>query len=40
MIAGDHAATASAIAAKVGLEAPNRVLAGSDLARLPIGITL
>lgn len=34
MITGDHAATASAIAAKIGLEAPERVLTGRDIDRL------
>jgi cation-transporting ATPase F len=32
MITGDHAATASAIARRVGLEAPDRVVTGAELA--------
>jgi calcium-translocating P-type ATPase len=34
MITGDHAGTAAAIAAQIGLEAPDRVLTGADLDRL------
>ena len=34
MITGDHAGTAAAIAAQIGLETPNRVLTGADLDRL------
>lgn len=34
MITGDHAGTAAAIAAQIGLEAPHRVLTGADLDRL------
>jgi calcium-translocating P-type ATPase len=34
MITGDHAGTAAAIAAKVGLAHPDRVLTGADLDRL------
>ncbi|TYO90525.1 HAD-IC family P-type ATPase [Oceanicella actignis] len=34
MITGDHPATASAIAAMIGIEAPERVLTGRDLDRL------
>ena len=34
MITGDHAGTAAAIAARIGLENPGRVLTGADLARL------
>ena len=34
MITGDHAGTAAAIAAAIGLENPARVLTGTDLARL------
>ena len=34
MITGDHAGTAAAIAAAIGLENPARVLTGADLARL------
>ncbi|ODM43097.1 cation-transporting P-type ATPase [Cereibacter johrii] len=34
MITGDHAGTAAAIAAQIGLENPQRVLTGADLDRL------
>jgi calcium-translocating P-type ATPase len=34
MITGDHAGTAAAIAAQIGLEHPRRVLTGADLDRL------
>ncbi|SEN93850.1 plasma-membrane calcium-translocating P-type ATPase [Gemmobacter aquatilis] len=34
MITGDHAGTARAIAARIGLENPDRVLTGADLDRL------
>lgn len=34
MITGDHAGTAAAIAAQIGLENPHRVLTGADLDRL------
>jgi magnesium-transporting ATPase (P-type) len=34
MITGDHAGTATAIAAKIGLRNPHRVLTGADLDRL------
>jgi calcium-translocating P-type ATPase len=34
MITGDHAGTAAAIAAQIGLANPDRVLTGADLARL------
>ena len=34
MITGDHAGTASAIAAQIGLADPNRVLTGADLDKL------
>ncbi len=34
MITGDHAGTATAIAAQIGLENPRRVLTGADLDRL------
>jgi calcium-translocating P-type ATPase len=34
MITGDHAGTAAAIAAQIGLENPNRVLTGHDLDKL------
>jgi calcium-translocating P-type ATPase len=34
MITGDHAGTAAAIAARIGLANPTRVLTGADLARL------
>jgi magnesium-transporting ATPase (P-type) len=34
MITGDHAATARAIAAQLGLESPRRVLTGADIDRL------
>jgi magnesium-transporting ATPase (P-type) len=34
MITGDHAGTASAIAAQIGLAHPNRVLTGADLDKL------
>ncbi|WP_439546089.1 HAD-IC family P-type ATPase [Sandarakinorhabdus sp.] len=34
MITGDHAGTAAAIAAQIGLAAPDRVLTGADLDRL------
>jgi calcium-translocating P-type ATPase len=34
MITGDHAGTATAIAAQIGLENPTRVLTGADLDRL------
>jgi calcium-translocating P-type ATPase len=34
MITGDHAGTAAAIAAQIGLESPHRVLTGVDLDRL------
>ncbi|MCE6960848.1 cation-transporting P-type ATPase [Cereibacter sphaeroides] len=34
MITGDHAGTAAAIAAQIGLENPHRVLTGTDLDRL------
>lgn len=34
MITGDHAATAAAIAAEIGLEATDRVLTGHDLDAL------
>lgn len=34
MITGDHAGTAAAIAAQIGLENPNRVLTGRDLEKL------
>ena len=34
MITGDHAGTAAAIAARIGLANPHRVLTGTDLARL------
>ncbi|KAB2886038.1 MAG: cation-transporting P-type ATPase [Albidovulum sp.] len=34
MITGDHAGTAAAIAAQIGLENPNRVLTGADLDKL------
>ena len=34
MITGDHAGTAAAIAAQIGLEDPGRVLTGADLARM------
>lgn len=34
MITGDHAGTAAAIAARIGLANPSRVLTGADLARL------
>ncbi|MEY3533843.1 MAG: hypothetical protein RI979_1867, partial [Pseudomonadota bacterium] len=34
MITGDHAGTAAAIAAQIGLEPPHRVLTGADLDRL------
>src|SRR5690606_34953551 len=34
MITGDHAGTAAAIAAKIGLQNPHRVLTGADLDKL------
>ena len=34
MITGDHAGTAAAIAAEIGIEAPSRVLTGDDIERL------
>ncbi len=34
MITGDHAGTAAAIAAQIGLECPDRVLTGADLDKL------